>query len=190
MVISAIGFIAHRSGMPTDDEIDKQLGKDLKGLPDIARQKLGLDESQVVADYVYLWSPPLDDVRSTSQGQTFMKYRFKEGKDGRFRFSRYNVMILVPTEVGLCIFRAMHNFLKNTTQVLMTGQYFYKDIVSILTRRDTDLSLTFTDGRSVTMSIPSDLDTFSIYESTDVPFIPFDKAVQVVRTMVQEHKKT
>lgn len=189
VLISIIGIIAYYSGMPGDNEIDEQLGKDLKNFPNIALKKLGLDESQIVGNYIYLWSPLWDDIERINAGETFREFRFKQGKDGRFRFSRYKIMILIPTEEHLGVFTVTYDFINNTFYNQMTGEYFYKDIVSIRTERERDLSITFTDGRSFDISIPSDKHARKIYECLDVPFVPFDDAVQVIRKMVQAHKQ-
>ncbi|GAG78464.1 unnamed protein product, partial [marine sediment metagenome] len=154
-VVGIIGFVSNSTGKPTDQQIDKWVGTELKSFPAIALKKLGLEESQVVGNYIYLWSPPWKDIQLALRGVKFKEFRFRCGKDRRTRFSRYKIMILIPTEDHLGVFTTTYNFIKNTIYNQMTGEYFYKDIVSIRTEKERDLSLTFTDGRSFDISIPS-----------------------------------
>ena len=98
-------------------------------------------------------------------------------------------MILVPTEEHLGIFTSDYNFIKDTISNKMTGEYFYKDIVSIQTSKDCEISLTFTDSKEFNILLPVKKYEKRIYQASNVPFVSFDKAIQVIRTMVKSHKK-
>lgn len=83
--ICLVVLIAQASGRPSDDEIDTLLGKDLKDFPNIALKNLGLDESQVVGEYIYVWTPPLNYLMLAIQ-KDLVPFQSRRGKDGRYRW--------------------------------------------------------------------------------------------------------
>jgi len=184
------GIIAYFFFMPKDNYIDEQLAADMKELREMAYQKLGLDEENLKGKDLFLWSPPQEHIDRISSGASFKKLEYKLGKDGKFRFSKYRMMILIPTNELLGVFVATYDMIRDIIYESETAEYFYEDLVSIHTYDGVDVSLTFTDGSSFKLSIPSNGYTGKLYACENARFIPFDEAVQEVRKLVKTHKET
>jgi len=180
---------SHSSGMPTDHDINNVIGNDLIQYRQKALDLLGLIDDQVVGETVYLWGPLYEDFKSIKANVSRIEGRFKKGGDGCYRFSRYRVMVLIPTEQHLGVFSCVHNLISNIYGDSATGEYFYKDVVSIRTEQNETLKLTFTDGHEFSISLPGDETSKEIYKSTNIPFISFDDAAQSIRKMIQMHKQ-
>jgi hypothetical protein len=184
-LISIVVIVFRRR--PSDAEFDRCLGHALRATPRGAIRKLGLEDSDVLGKYVYFWTPPAADVAAAEAGTSFVPNRFRRGRDQRYRFASYNVMILVPTETHLGVYTASMDLLSWAWQSEATGEYFYRDVVSIQTRPGT-LALTFRDSRAFELAFPTGWLAEALYEVHDVPFVPMADAAQVVRKMIQPHK--
>ena len=189
LIASIATIAAHQSGQPGESDVDRQLGSDFSRFRVKALDMLGLDESQLAGKSICLWSPTERDVAVCDSGTTFLQYRLKKGGDGRYRFAYYDVMVLVPAEHKLGVFRAGFDFMRGRYGNTEAGEYYYKDIVSIITTGGGGISLTFTDGRAFQIWVPTAERGERLYSGTDIPFVPCERAVQSIRHLVQAHKE-
>ena len=179
----------HYNQLPTDKGVSRIIGMDLQGYAEVALDKLGLSDADVVGNYIYLWSPLERDVDDMDNYARLVPLRLKRGKDGLYRFVFYSVRVLVPTENYIGVFSCTHCLLDGRYSSYQTGEYFYKDVVSIKTKDGRQLALSFADGDTFLVEIPSDELAKYIYQSHHVPFKRFDLAVQAIRKMIQAHKE-
>jgi len=181
-------FYNHFHLRPDEKTVGRVIGEDLEQYRRVAIAMLGLTDEEVIGNYIYLWGPCYEDISLVESGLVFKPLHFRKGKDGLYRFTSYRVMVLVPTARCLGVFRCMHSLLENRYWENETGEYYYRDVVSIRTLENRSLTLTFTDGNDFWINIPSDEVARKLYQSHHVPFVPFARAVQSIRKMIQFHK--
>lgn len=111
-------------GRPTDEEIDAAVTSQLKDMKTRALRKLGIDEDEVS-----------EIAPITFDGYVYDKALIKQGKDGRYRSSKYQaVMFFFSSNEVHCFtydFSIVESSQKESTDV-----YFYKDIVSVSTQTE------------------------------------------------------
>lgn len=111
-------------GRPTDEEIDAAVTSQLKDMKTRALRKLGVDEDEVS-----------EIAPITFDGYVYNKALIKQGKDGKYRSSKYQaVMFFFSSNEVHCFtydFSIVESSQKESTDV-----YFYKDIVSVSTQTE------------------------------------------------------
>ena len=111
-------------GRPTDEEIDAAVTSQLKDMKTRALRKLGIDEDEVS-----------EIAPITFDGYVYDKALIKQGKDGKYRSSKYQaVMFFFSSNEVHCFtydFSIVESSQKESTDV-----YFYKDIVSVSTQTE------------------------------------------------------
>lgn len=111
-------------GRPTDEEIDAAVTSQLKDMKARALRKLGVDEDEVS-----------EIAPITFDGYVYNKALIKQGKDGKYRSSKYQaVMFFFSSNEVHCFtydFSIVESSQKESTDV-----YFYKDIVSVSTQTE------------------------------------------------------
>ncbi len=173
---------------PDDGAVSWLIGIDLEQFHRMALAKLGLTDEEVVGNYIYLWGPTSDDLQDVYYGTEFRPMRFRKGRDGLYRFSEYNVTILLPTTRYLAVFKCLYRTFMDRPFQYWTGEYFYNDVVSVQTNSAMEFALSFSDGNRFSTVIPSDSYSKMLYQSHHVPFVSYEKGIQSIRKMIQAHK--
>ncbi|GAA1546017.1 hypothetical protein [Kribbella lupini] len=121
------GFLIYRQAAdrPTDEQLDRQVREILAGLKPQALDKLGLD-----ADEVSL-IPPI-----VVGGNSFSG-RVKKGKDGVFRSSTCEGIVIFFGEQELHSYKYQVSLIEDQRSREETDVYFYRDVVSVATKSDT-----------------------------------------------------
>lgn len=141
------------SKIVTDQDYEAQIANNLVGLRERAMNKLGLDEDEVNE----IEPIKLDGFRYGNGGE------LKIGKDGLYRSSKYEAIMLFFSQNEVHIYKWMFDTLEKE-QRESTEVYFYKDVVSVSTQTDTievgstkldneSFKLTTTGGTYVSVSI-------------------------------------
>ena len=187
ILLSITVIFLHFFLKPKDEEVDEQISKDLQELQDVAMDKLGIKKEEVVGESIYLWSPPPEFMDYASTGTSVKEMQFRKGKDKKYRFSKFNTMLLVPTDKKLGVFVSVYDLLEDALYKSETAEYLYKDIISLHTIEGTEISLTFSDNSKFNIGIGSQNNI--VHNSTKTPFVPFEDAVIKVRGLVHEYRK-
>lgn len=124
IAIGALLIYLQVGGRPTDEEIDAAVTSQLKDMKTRALRKLGVDEDEVS-----------EIAPITFDGYVYNKALIKQGKDGKYRSSKYQaVMFFFSSNEVHCFtydFSIVESSQKESTDV-----YFYKDIVSVSTQTE------------------------------------------------------
>lgn len=188
-ILAVVQYYDHFHGMPSDKDVSNIIGMDLQGYEKIALAALGLVDGDVVGKYIYLWSPEERDIDKVENHIKLIPFRLRLGQDGLYRFVYYKVTVLVPTEHYLGYFSCLHSILNKRYTNYQTGEYYYEEVVSLRTKGSRHLTLSFTDGDSFSVEIPSDNMARYLYQSHHVRFVRFETAVQSIRKMILPHKE-
>jgi hypothetical protein len=201
LVIGVIGVFS-AIGKPSDEKMDEYIAEDLSHAKIKSLRKASIDESELIGESVVVYGP-----RFWSTGGSGIGY--KRGDDGRLRFTPIEISVLHMTEHQLICYRACldlftGNFLKESTD-----EYFYKDVVSVATRTETE-SRTFecddkelgkielkemeifvltTSGGTSFKIILKDPQLIKLMGGGDIPTAEAERAIQVVRKMLREKKR-
>jgi hypothetical protein len=128
LALAGLGaFLIYRqvADRPTDDELDRQVREILAGLKPQALDKLGLD-----ADEVSLIQPVVVG------GNSFSGSRIKKGKDGTFRSSTCEGIVIFFGEQELHSYKYQVSLIEDQRSRDETDVYFYRDVVSVATKSD------------------------------------------------------
>lgn len=150
------------AGQPTDADIDADAASTIADVQSRALSKLGLDADQVtLIDPVVVHGYYYKNIASGVQ--------VKLGKDGIFRSSNYEGVVLFFSEHQLHAYKFQFSLVSPQESREQTDEYFYKDVVSVSTQSETfkindikgnsqqvnfeEFKLTTTGGTSITSSI-------------------------------------
>ncbi len=186
ILLSITVIFLHFYNKPKDDEVDEQIAKDLLDLKDVAREKLGIKESEIKGKSIFLWSPLPEYMDAAAMGGKG-ENKFHQGKDKKYRFAKFNAMILLPTAEKLGVFVSVYDLLEDVLYKSETAEYQYKDIISLHTIEGTEISITFSDQGKFNIAMGSQGNL--VYNSAKVPFVPFDDAVVAVRGLINDYRK-
>ena len=128
LVLIGIGgwAIFNWSQKPSDQQLDAWIEEDLKGLNAKALNKGGTDASELVGEAVVVTGPRL---RQLGGADLF----FKKGKDNVIRFTPIDVSIMNFTPGQLVSYQCALDLTTGNPLNEGTGEYFYKDVVSVST---------------------------------------------------------
>lgn len=111
-------------GRPTDEEIDAAVTSQLKDMKTRALRKLGIDEDEVS-----------EIAPITLDGYVYDKALIKQGKDGKYRSSKYQAIMFFFSSNEVHCFTYDFSIVESS-QKESTDVYFYKDIVSVSTQTE------------------------------------------------------
>jgi hypothetical protein len=134
----AIWLYISTTKKPTDKQIDQFIAEDILSLKYSSLKKMGVDGSQLARE-----SMDLKSWRLWETGGAQVK--FKKGKDGVIRYTPIDVIWLHFGKDQLMVYRCALDILKGTPLSVSTDEYFYKDIVSLSTKTESQT-------RSVTLN--------------------------------------
>jgi hypothetical protein len=154
-------FLIYRqvAGRPTDGNIDRQVHAVLAELPQRALEKLALD-----AEEVKLIDPII--VGGYLLGTLGSGVRVKKGKDGRFRSSKYEGVVIFFAEQELHAYKYRISLVKKDESSQRTDVYFYRDVVSVSTRSaSTSVSVV---GEAKPQTVKAEVFTLTTSGGTDI----------------------
>jgi hypothetical protein len=130
LLLGGLGaFLIYRqvAGRPTDADIERQVHTVMAELHQRALNKLGLD-----ADEVKLIDPIV--VGGYFLGSLGSGFRVKRGKDGKFRSSLFEGVVIFFAEQELHAYKYQVSLVRRNESSERTDVYFYRDVVSVSTR--------------------------------------------------------
>jgi len=184
-----------------DTQMDEWLEEELKEVNKKALLKLGIDETECVAEPVCITGPRLWDTAGA-------KMLSRTGRDNIIRFTPVNVVVLNFGQHQLLSYECAFDFTTGNCLNESTDEYFYKDIVSVSTKTTSteiifegesqktqiNSAETFVLATSGTSKIEVTLRSPKLAErmnlSGDIPTTRAEKAVQAVRKMLREKKSS
>lgn len=193
----AAGLYFALGGKATDQEIDKYWAEDLAETSKVALGKVGLDQSELVAESLQITGPILwgtNGVRSE-------ELCWKKGADNRIRFSVQRVTVILFTENQIACYSCDYNSIRGVALNEATDEYFYKDVVSVSTKTESSnlslpngvrlessqyFALTTSGGTAVRVLV-SDPRLAELTQG-DIPTQSVDKAINAVRAMLRQKK--
>lgn len=124
IAVGVLLIVAQVKGRPTDADIDAAVASQLNDMKTRALRKLGVDEDEVN-----------EIAPITFDGYVYNKALVKQGKDGKYRSSKYQaVMFFFSSNEVYCF---TYDFsITESGQKESTDVYFYKDIVSVSTQTE------------------------------------------------------
>lgn len=124
IAVGVLLIVAQVKGRPTDADIDAAVASQLNDMKNRALRKLGVDEDEVS-----------EIAPITFDGYVYNKALIKQGKDGKYRSSKYQaVMFFFSSNEVHCF---TYDFsITESSQKESTDVYFYKDIVSVSTQTE------------------------------------------------------
>ncbi|MFX0137564.1 MAG: hypothetical protein ACFFDN_28255 [Candidatus Hodarchaeota archaeon] len=211
MGLGVLGIVLSSKGKPTDSQMEEFLEEDKKKLAEKAIKKLGIDESELVGDVIYL--PPglifqgWDEARAIRDNTHLPPHALKVGKDKILRFGAFQYQAFFPTDKFLGSFGCVWDFCSGESANEQTEEFFYKDVVSVTTKTEDRIisnpktrspikisdwetfRLSVSRGESISVILRSEqfLKKF-IKEAADIPTTTAEKAIQTVRTILREKK--
>jgi len=205
LIIGGIGLFVYYSGRATDQEMDAWLEEELRGLDAKAIQKVGFDKSDAVAEPVAVWGPRVDK----TGGRPF---QVKTGKDGTIRYNPLDVSILNFGANQLVGYQCSYDRFSGNCLQEETDEYFYKDVVSVATKTDSEVRdiavgkktvehiklnnsemfiLTTSGGTAIKVTIQAEgLLALKSTKGGKMPTSQAEKAVATVRRMLRDKKAT
>ncbi|MCQ2050120.1 MAG: hypothetical protein MJZ22_03835 [Candidatus Saccharibacteria bacterium] len=128
----------------SDKQFDEIKNEYLENLKSVARQKVDIDESELIADCNVLVGPRLWNVG----GATVLH---KQGDDKVLRYTPLNVTILNYTANQLLSYTCVFDLTTGKALNETTDEFFYKDIVSVSTK--TESKTYVTDDKKETLQL-------------------------------------
>jgi len=188
-----VGWLVRRLAIPSDTRIDLWLRELIESARDQSLGKLGLVKEELTKEEIILIGFT-DDMQLIPEGDRWLR----KGKDKIIRFTPLSLTILQFTERHLGVYRAVLNFIRDVQLNERTDEFFYKDVVSVTTQREShaftlysvkvdealQFSLAVSSGDRVTQRLPiGELDRFVSPVSTKA-----EQAVNNIRQMLREKK--
>ena len=128
MAVGILAIVLNVKGKPTDEQFDAFVEKDLESVKKEALSKLGIDESEVIAEPDVIWGG------LSSRSDCFVG--LKKGKDKKLRQTPLPVLILNYTQNQVVTYRCDLDLDTGKYLSPVTEEYFYKDIVSVKTKTE------------------------------------------------------
>lgn len=125
IITSFILLIVHQyTSRPTDADIDAAVTSQLENMKARALKRLGVDEDEI------------NEIAPISfHGYVFPGALIKQGKDGKYRSSKYQAVIFFFSSNELHCFTYDFSIIKSNRKE-STDVYFYNDIVSVSTQTE------------------------------------------------------
>jgi len=190
-------------GKPTDEQMDEWLDEDLKTLEKKAIDKMGTDESELVAESVQITGPRFWGIGGA-------KIQYKKGNDNIIRFSPLGITVINFAQNQLLAYSCVYDFTTGKALNESTDEYFYKDVVSVTTKTESrsvtwgsgtsattlqldaaeTFALTTSGGTSISvlLSDPKLIETMTGKKGGEIPTTRAEKAIQTIRKMLREKK--
>lgn len=159
-----------------------------------ARQKWGIDDSEIVGKPVFVWGPSLTPTGTQAA---------KRGKDGVLRYNPIQFAVLGFGEHQMLAYQGVLDMMTGNIVKEGTEEFFYRDVVSVSTKtnsitfgykgvthqvNDTEtFELTTSGGTSIRVPLRSQR-MASILGGGEMPTTHAEEAIAAVRSMVRQKK--
>ena len=189
-----------KNGRPTDKQMDAFISEDLVHAKVKSLQSTSTDHSELVGESVVITGP-----RFYNTGGAQVMYR--KGDDNILRYSPINVTVLDMTQNQLMAYQSALDLTTGKYLSESTDEYFYKDVVSVSTKAESqtmtlpikgqnvthqfNAALTFvltTSGGTSIKTVLRDDELITKMGGGDMPTTEAERAIQVVRKMLREKK--
>jgi len=195
-----VAFIAR----PSDRQIDDWLKEDASKLREKALEMLDLEEHDIEIPEPLHLAGPLTRATPLVRPE---HVRVRRGRDGNYRVSANKMLILLPTEHYLGVFRCVYDSLRDASFHSVATEYAYRSVVAVKRGEEAEVfkgdevnTLTSPSGKELvptqffSMSI-SNGETFSVPMRAQVADAPrssgvreteLDKVYSAVKKLLQE----
>lgn len=191
-----IWIIRYLNGKATDQEMDQFFQEDLAMLTKHGLNKLGLEDSELVGNTVYITG--LARVRCGAE------FLYKVGKDHKLRFTPTQVTLIFFTQHQLVTYSCVFDSTTGRALNESTEEYFYQDVVSVSTRSTSveidlgkrgtvqakeaeEFTLTTSGGTSISVVL-RDRQLIKALGGGELPTTAAEEAIQSVRRMLRDKK--
>lgn len=190
--------MARYNARPTDDQMDSWLAEDLnRSVKKFAFEKFNIDPNKVEEDkYMIVPTPIYWKLGGISDGNMLRRM----GRDGRYRYSVWNVEVFLMTKNYMSAFECVYDWLSDRRMYEGTNEFFYTDMASIKTMAEPiDRVLFGTENQKV-----GDANKFKVINvsgdvmdiTTEIPSLSapqklvmkVDKVVQMLRMMLRNRR--
>lgn len=161
-------------------------------------KKASIDESELVGESVTVTGPRFWNTGGAAS-------LFRKGEDNILRFTPINVTILHLTQNQLIAYQCCLDLVNGTVLNQSTEEFFYKDVVSVATKTDSQtydtekfgriqlndaetFMLTTSGGTSIKTTL-RDPRLIQLMGGGEIPTTETEKAIQVIRKMLREKKQ-
>lgn len=192
-----VWYMHSRKPRATDEQFDAFFSEDLTELNDHALSKMGMQKSQLVREPVNIVAPKLWDTAGATK-------LHKTGKDKASRYTPINITAINFTANQLLVYECIYDILTGNPLNERTDEYFYKDVVSVSTRKESlsiktseygvvqlneaeTFILTTSGGTSVSVLLRAPA-LIQRLDGGDVSITTAEKAIQAIRQMLREKK--
>ncbi len=176
-----------------EEQIDKWLLEDIEQYINVALYKLGLEESDLIAESLVVPGPIYWKVAGFNEEDILRNL----GKDNYYRYSIWKLQIFIFTENFLGSYSCSYNWLKNTAINESVNEFFYKDITSV--KMDSiSTAYNLVDGakmefaQTFQLNLPGDSVRVVVNDTnlktSSIMTNKVDKAVQNIRTIIRQKK--
>jgi len=180
---------------PSDTEMDQWLADDIEKLVREAARRLGLSTQDIIANRCILGGP----------SPSIKEIRYAVGKDGRIRYSHFDILIVFLTDHHLASYESKNSLLSGKVLSESTKEFPYKEITSLGTRTiKQKITLANTDERTLEEAMQeftlatSGSNTIQILyafppgSDQDAQLIPIgdEATIGAIRRKLDEYKKT
>ncbi len=198
LAIGGLAIYASAGGKPSDSQMDEYIKEDFERVNKQMLKKLGLDESELVAETQYVYGP--------GEYKSGVADLWKVGSDLRCRYTPIGCTAIGFGEKQLVYFNCLLDLTTGNMLDVATDEYFYKDVVSASTKSMSTsfrfkngqtlqfdeaevFTLTTSGGTAVTTALESrQLLQAKGVKSKEIELNSADKALQVIRRMLRDKK--
>jgi len=200
-IVCLIGVIYAKSNQPVQTPahvLDKIISEDLAGAKERSLQKASIDTSELIGESILITGP-----RFWNTGGAICLYR--KGEDNVLRFNPINLTVLHLTQHQLIAYQCCVDLLTGNLLNESTEEFFYKDIVSVTTKTESQtydttsfgriqlneaetFILTTSGGTSIKATL-RDPTLTQLMGGGVVPSTNADRATQAIRKMLREKKQ-
>lgn len=177
---------------PSDEQIDQWLDDDKKNIIAESLRKLDLDREDYKVEPFILGGP--DDSQDT---------RYARGKDGKIRYSRFNILIVYLTDHNVSTYQSRNDLVYGQTLSDTTREFPYKEITN-LELETINKNISLVDGKR---DFVSGVHQFALYTSggniikviysfaksadqnNEIIRIGTEDTIKAIRKKLEEYKK-
>jgi len=198
LAIGALVIYTSVGGKPSDSQMDQYLEEDLQKVAQKMLEKLGLDESEMVAESVFIHGPGWKKLG--------VERHAKLGADRKPRYTPIQCTVIGFCENQLVYYNCLLDFTTGGFLDVSTDEYFYRDVVSASTQ-SVSMSIPIAKGKVVQLdsseeftlttsggtTVSNSLETLGLLnemglKDANMQLANFDRGIQVIRRMLRDKK--
>ena len=195
-IVAAL-VVKKRKEAAAEADFDTWLEADLRNIAKLSLSKVGLQRDSLIRDPLVVTGPALMKVKDVAKHS-------RSGRDDLLRFTPVAVTVVHLTKDQLIAYTCLLDLLTGTSHAESTEEFFYKDIVSVTTKKEskkinvdgTDMQMNAAETFTVATSGGTALSVFLTDPDLVVKMgggrIPRDRAeaaIEAIRAIVRERKE-